>query len=152
MLPTDCGEVLTVQRAAFVVEAQLYAEPNLPPLLETLDQLSGWLDGRHLGMVARVGPQHAEQAGRLVGSIRVEVADGCLHLSRLAVAPDWQGQGVGALLLTRAEQVAPATAAKLFTGHLSAGNLRLYARLGYVEERREPVDERVTLVHLRKEL
>jgi hypothetical protein len=39
-----------------------------------------------------------------------------------------------------------------FTGHRSAGNLRLYARAGYVEQRREPVDERLTLVHLAKSL
>ncbi len=42
--------------------------------------------------------------------------------------------------------------ASLFTGHRSAGNLRLYARAGYVEQRREPVDEGLTLVHVAKSL
>ncbi|HQY98850.1 MAG TPA: GNAT family N-acetyltransferase [Propionicimonas sp.] len=146
MTASDGGEALTVQRSAFVVEAQLYAEPSLPPLVETLDDLLAWLDGdAHLGFVARYD-------GRLVGSIRVEVDGDCLRLSRLSVAPDWQGRGLGAALLTQAERAAPAAEARLFTGHLSTGNLHLYRRLGYVEERRERVDDRVTLVHLRKQL
>ncbi len=38
----------------------------------------------------------------------------------------------------------------LFTGHLSAANLRLYERLGYVEVRREQLHPGVLLVHLEK--
>ena len=33
---TDAGELLTLQRAAYVTTAQLYRDPFLPPLLETL--------------------------------------------------------------------------------------------------------------------
>ena len=33
------GELLTVRRAAFVTEAQLYDDPNIPPLTQTLDEL-----------------------------------------------------------------------------------------------------------------
>ena len=35
----DAGEIMTVQRAAFVREAQLYHDPDVPPLVETLDQI-----------------------------------------------------------------------------------------------------------------
>jgi len=35
--PGDAGELLTLQRAVFVTEAQLYDNPHLPPLTETLD-------------------------------------------------------------------------------------------------------------------
>lgn len=44
------------------------------------------------------------------------------------------------------------TRAALFTGHLSAANLRLYGRRGYVEERREELRPGVILVHLAKPL
>ena len=37
---TDAGELLTLQRAAYVSTAQLYRDPFLPPLLETLDQVA----------------------------------------------------------------------------------------------------------------
>ncbi|HMO11284.1 MAG TPA: GNAT family N-acetyltransferase, partial [Actinotalea sp.] len=33
------GELLTVRRAAFVSEAQLYDDPHIPPLTQTLDEL-----------------------------------------------------------------------------------------------------------------
>jgi hypothetical protein len=37
--PQDAGEILTVQRAAYVTEAQLHDDPWLPPLTQTLDAL-----------------------------------------------------------------------------------------------------------------
>jgi GNAT superfamily N-acetyltransferase len=144
MVAGDAAAVLDVQHAAFAVEALLYDDPGLPPLLETLEQVVVDLE-RCVGLVALAGDQ-------LVGSIRVRVEGRSLHIGRLAVAPDQQGRGLGALLLARAERVAPAGEALLFTGHLSASNLRLYARAGYVEQRRVAVDDRVTLVHLRKRL
>lgn len=35
----DAGEILTLQRAAYVTQAQLHGDPMLPPLTETLDEL-----------------------------------------------------------------------------------------------------------------
>ncbi len=144
MVVGDVDAVLAVQRAAFSIEAQLYDDPSLPPLRESREQLVNELDSS-LGLVALDGV-------RVVGSVRVRVEGRSLHIARLSVAPDQQGRGLGALLLSRAESVAEAEEALLFTGHLSASNLRLYARAGYVEQRRVRVDERVTLVYLRKQL
>jgi predicted N-acetyltransferase YhbS len=144
MVAADAAAVLAVQRAAFAIEARLYGDQQLPPLVESVEQVRADLE-RSLGLVAVI-------ADRLVGSVRVRVDGQSLHLARLAVAPDQQGRGLGALLLARAEQVAPATEAVLFTGHLSESNLRLYAKAGYVEQRRVRVDDLVTLVHLRKPL
>lgn len=144
MVAADAGEVLTVQRAAFLLEAQLYGDPFLPPLVETVEQIAH-LDADRRGFVAVV-------EGRIVGSVRVRVDGRRLHLGRLAVAPDQQGRGIGAALLAVAETAAPADEVRLFTGHLSAGNLRLYERAGYVEDGREQFNEQVCLVHLRKRL
>lgn len=142
--PDDVGELLTLQRAAFVTEGQLYDDPRLPALTETQDQLRAALG---LALTARSGQ-------RLVGSVRARADDGVLHVGRLVVAPDQQGRGIGAALLAAVERAGgpEVHTAVLFTGHRSAGNLRLYHRAGYVEQRREPVDERVTLVHLAKSL
>ena len=144
MVAADAEEVLRVQRAAFGIEAELYADPSLPPLLETAAQLAADLRSS-IGFVAVLGD-------RLVGSVRVRVDGRRLHIGRLSVEPQAQRRGIGAALLARAEQAAPADEAWLFTGHLSVDNLRLYHRAGYREERREPVDERVTLVYLSKSL
>ena len=144
MVAGDVDAALDVQRAAFSIEALLYDDPSLPPLQESREQLVADLD-RCRGLVALDGD-------RVVGSIRVRLDGASLHIARLSVVPDQQGRGLGALLLARAEAVADASEALLFTGHLSASNLRLYARAGYVEQRRVRVDERVTLVYLRKHL
>ena len=144
--PEDGGELLTLQRAAFVTEAQLYGDPMLPALVETLPDLL---------VAVQAGPAlTARDDGRLVGAVRTRVADGVLHVGRLVVAPDQQGRGIGRSLLAEVEQAAGAAvrSAALFTGHRSAGNLRLYARAGYVEQRRERVDDVLTLVHLAKPL
>jgi GNAT superfamily N-acetyltransferase len=142
--PDDAGELLTLQRAAFVTEAQLYGDPRLPALVETVDQLRAALG---LALTARSGP-------RLVGSVRARVAGGVLHVGRLVVAPDQQGRGIGTDLLAAVERAAAPEVhtAALFTGARSAGNLRLYARAGYREQRRERVDDALTLVHLAKPL
>ncbi len=144
LLAADVRAALAVQRAAFAVEARLYGDPELPPLQESEAEFVAGLGGA-VGFVAVLD-------GRLVGSVRVRTAGRSLHIARLSVAPDVQGRGIGAALLARAEAAAPADEALLFTGHLSAGNLRLYARAGYVEERRQRVDDAVVLVHLRKDL
>jgi len=144
MVAADAADVMAVQRGAFLTEAQLYDDPFLPPLVETVEQLLAEL-GRSSGLVALAGD-------RLVGSVRARLEGRTLHIARLAVAPDQQGRGLGSLLLARAEGVAPAEEALLFTGHRSASSLRLYSRAGYVEQRRAVVDDRVTLVYLRKQL
>lgn len=144
MRPADAGAVLAVQVAAFAFEARLYPGATLPPLLETPAELVADL-ARGLGYVAVL-------EGRVVGSVRVRLDGARLSIARLAVAPEVQGRGIGAALLALAEQAAPAAEAVLFTGDLSAGNLRLYARAGYVETAREPTGDGVMLVHLRKPL
>jgi GNAT superfamily N-acetyltransferase len=96
----------------------------------------------------------AVEGSRLVGAVRAKVREGTCLVGRLVVAPDRQGRGVGAALMTavEAEMAGRATALVLFTGHLSAANLRLYRRLGYTEFRRERVSDHLVLVHLRKPL
>ena len=125
----DAGELLTLQRAAYVTEAQLYDDLRLPALVQTLAELRAELAAGG-GVVAREGP-------RLVGAVRLRFDGDVVHVGRLTVAPDRQGEGIGGRLLAAAEAAAPARRAALFTGHRSEANLRLYRRCGYVEVRRE---------------
>ena len=75
------------------------------------------------------------------------------EIGRLAVVPDYQGQRLGTRLLAAVEEQLPATVAalRLFTGEHSAGNLRLYARLGYRESCRQLTPAGYRLVHLTKD-
>jgi ribosomal protein S18 acetylase RimI-like enzyme len=121
----DAGEVLTLQRAAYVGEAMLY-DQFLPPLFETLDEVKDVLASETTVLGIR-------DAGRLVGTVRIK-PDG--EIARLAVAPDRQHEGLGTRLL---EAAIERGGTWLFTGDRSEANLRLYRRHGFEETRREPV-------------
>jgi GNAT superfamily N-acetyltransferase len=145
--PADAGELLTLQRAAYVTEAQLHDDVRLPPLVQTLEQLRAELGGPSQAWGLR-------RAGRLVAAVRLrDLGNGRVDLGRLMVAPDLQGQGLGSGLLVRSEALAPAGTREvhLFTGELSEANLRLYRRHGYVETHRTPAGGH-DLVHLVKVL
>lgn len=139
---SDAGEVLTVQRAAYVSEAQLYGNPHFSALTESVaDVRTAIADS--VVLVARLGT-------RIVGAVR-GVSDGSVcHVGRLVVAPDMQGQGLGRRLLMAVEQFVPASRFTLHTGDRSVGNLGLYRSVGYEVSREERVADTLTLVHLDK--
>jgi len=142
--PTAAGELLTLQRAAYVTEAQRYDDVRLPALVQTLDELADELP-RSACLAALAG-------SRLVGAVRTRERDGVLHVGRLVVVPDLQGQGIGTRLLLAAEGTTPLARATLFTAARSTANLRLYRRHGYVHAHRETVRPGLELVHLVKAL
>jgi ribosomal protein S18 acetylase RimI-like enzyme len=143
--PADAGEILTVQRAAYLAEAQRYGDPHLPPLTETLDEVRAAIAGDDAVLVARDGH-------RLIGSVRARVADRAGRIGRLAVAPDLHGRGVGRLLLASVEAALAGrvTRFELFTGALSDGNLRLYRAAGYTDLGVRPDDVGPGLAYLEK--
>jgi ribosomal protein S18 acetylase RimI-like enzyme len=146
----DAGELLTLQRAAYVTEAQAHDDPRLPPLLQTLPELRAEL--RSDATIALGIRDH----GRLVATVRVRHDPADPHtaeIARLAVAPDRQGEGLGSRLLVEAERhVRPeVTTLTLFTGDRSQANLRLYERHGYAETHRTPAGTH-RLVHMRKRI
>jgi GNAT superfamily N-acetyltransferase len=140
----DCGvELLTLQRACFREEAELYGEPDIAPLTQTLD-----------GLLADFRAQTVLGAwadGRLVGSVRAWCSHGVCQIGRLVVHPDHRGKGLGTALMAAIEATYPEAAAyELFTGERSERNLRLYRRLGYSAAGSRVVSPRLTLVLLRK--
>jgi tRNA (guanine37-N1)-methyltransferase len=124
-VPSDAGEVLTLQRACWVTEQQDNPGVDIPALTETLDDVARWL-GEGSVLVARAD-------GRLVGAVRAALHGQEWHIGRLMVAPDLWGRGLGRRLLTLIEEDAPpaATTYALFTGARSLRNQRTYKRAGY---------------------
>ena len=141
---SDAGEVLTVQRAAFVSEAQIYGSADMPALVQTLPELEAELRAAD-GWVARID-------GRLVGAIRTREENGLLLIGRIAIAPDQQGSGIGQALLEAAESHSHADEAELFTGSLSEANIRLYERCGYAETERVDQEDGIQEIFFRKKL
>jgi GNAT superfamily N-acetyltransferase len=140
----DAGEALTVQRAAFVSEARTYGTAEIPPLTETLEQI------RHeIETTITIG---AFAGTRLVGSARLTLDGTIGWVSRVAVAPDQQGGGIGGGLLDRVETAAPTSVStfQLCAGGLSDANLAMYERRGYREFERRRDAAGVELVCMRK--
>lgn len=142
--PEDAGEVLTLQRAAFVSEALVYRDPDQPALTQTLEQVEAELRDAQ-GFVA-------VRANRIVGAIRARERDGVLQIGRIAVAPDVQGEGIGRRLLEAIEADTDCAAAELFTGSLSEANIALYTDCGYREAERIDQGDGTAQVFLRKRL
>ena len=141
----DAGEMLTLQRAAYVTEAQLHDDVNLPPLTQTLEEIVAELERPD------VIAWGFREDGRLVGSIRALVDGAEAELRRSAVAPDRQGNGIGTALFTEAERRLPPAVetVTLFTGEFSVRNIELYRRLGFAETHRSSVGA-YELVHMAK--
>ncbi|HEY2223640.1 GNAT family N-acetyltransferase [Actinomycetospora sp.] len=145
--PEHAGEALTVQYAAYLSEGRRNGTTDIPPLVETRDELAADLHRRDVaGFGAWVGP-------RLVGSVRLRGVggEGPVAFVRYSVAPDVQGQGIGAVLIDAAHAALPGgTRSWLVTGVDSAENLALYARRGYVESGRELDSAGVAVVRMER--
>lgn len=148
--PADAGEILTVQRAAYVADAQLYGDPFLAPLVESLAQIENAIaraDGDGFVLKACLG-------ARIVGAVRARCAGRVGSASRLAVVPDLQGCGIEAALVTATEAALGGGVQTLVlsVGERSVDTLRDLRRLGYTETHRERLAPHLGLVHLRKTL
>ncbi len=145
--PEHAGEALTVQYAAYLSEGRRYGTTEIPPLVETGDELAADLRRPDVvGFAAWVGP-------RLVGSVRLRGVGGPdpVAFVRYSVAPDVQGHGIGSALIDAAHAVLPAgTTSWLVTGADSEQTLALYRRRGYAERGRERDAAGVTVVRMER--
>jgi ribosomal protein S18 acetylase RimI-like enzyme len=140
----DAGEIMTVQRAAYVSEARLYDNTRLSALSEPMEEI--------LNSVAAGEVLVAKMGSRIVGAVRGVRKDDECHVERLVVAPDMQGRGIGAALLRAVEQHGNKGVRRfvLHTGDRSQANISLYRKVGYTETHREFVAETLSLVHMAK--
>jgi tRNA (guanine37-N1)-methyltransferase len=124
-VPSDAGELLTLQRACWVQEQQANPGVHIPPLHEDLADVRAWLQ-EWTTLVLRAG-------GRLVAAARGRREGDQWDVGRVMAAPDLQGRGLGRFMLAAIEEAAPADVAGyvLFTGAASARNIRMYKKAGY---------------------
>jgi len=139
----DAAAILALQKLAYLSEARLYDDANLPPLTQTLESLrADFADSLVLKAVAD---------GVIIGSVRARRDGDTWRIARLVVHPDFQGQGLGTRLLRAIERESGGSRKfELFTGHRSAGNIRLYERLGYRRSREQVLSPALTLVFMER--
>lgn len=139
----DAEAILSLQKRAYQSEAAIYGDYNIPPLTQTLEQLTAEFNDQVF--------LKAVSAGIVVGSVRAQRIDDVCHIGRLVVDPEFQGQGLGKGLMRAIEHhFCDVTRFDLFTGHKSARNLRLYRQLGYAVLGRKTISPDLDFVFLSK--
>jgi GNAT superfamily N-acetyltransferase len=110
--PDDAGEILALQKKAYQSEARLNDNWTLPPLIETLSEIISEFETKVF--------LKAVCANRIIGSVRANQESGTCQVGRLIVHPDYQGKGIGTLLMGRIEAAfSHAKRFELFTGSKS---------------------------------
>lgn len=112
----DLSDILKLQYLAYQSEARLLNNNNIPPLKQTLHEVEQeYASGPFLKAVY--------EQNHIIGSIRGSVQNDTIHIGKLIVHPDYQGQGIGKLLLKEMEVLFPQKRMELFTSTLSAKNI-----------------------------
>lgn len=139
----DATEILVLQKLAYQSEAQIYNDWNIPPLLQTIEEIR---EEFKTYMFLKAVSEHL-----IIGSVRARIVGNTCHIGKLIVHPEWRSWGTGTRLMTRIEQIyRDVSRFELFTGSNSVKNLYLYRKLGYKDFRRESLSSQVELIYLEK--
>ncbi len=142
-LREDLAEILALQKEAYLSEAEIYNDFQIPPMTQTLEG---------------IGQDHIDQTilkkvldGKIVGSIRAYEKEGVCYIGKVIVHPEYQNRGIGKELMKSIEQYfSGCDKFSLFTGSKSGKNLYFYGILGYRTVGEEKVNDRLALVYLEK--
>jgi predicted GNAT family N-acyltransferase len=131
---SEIDEALELRRRVFVGQQGV-----------TLDADRDGLDPTALHLVA-------VDDGRVIGTCRL-VFDGPLaRLGRMAVEDDYRGRGLGAAILTEAEQQARAAGSERIRLHAQIAARSLYERGGFVVQGQEFMEEGIPHLTMEKPL
>lgn len=139
-------QLLTIQRAAYTIEARLIGSSAIPALTEEIADLQQnqeifegyWLEKR------------------LVGAISYKVVDGTLDIYRLVVDPAYFRRGIGRKLVERAEEIARESCT-IHTMIVSTGTKNvpardLYRRLDFTAIQDQEIVPGLMITHFEKKV
>lgn len=115
---------MTYKRNAYLSEAELYNDFDIPPLKQDLESITNGNGIILIGMI----DEH------IIGSVRGNSFQGTCFIGKLIVKNGFQNKGIGQLLMNSIERkFGYFNRYELFTGFKSLKNLYLYSKLGYKE-------------------
>ncbi|MDD5360305.1 MAG: GNAT family N-acetyltransferase [Sulfurovaceae bacterium] len=139
----DASEILALQKIAYVKEAILYNDWNIPPLTQSLSEIQN--EFRTSRVIKAI------VSTKIIGSVRASFESDICKIGRLIVHPEYQHKGIGSLLMHNIENQFPnAKRFELFTGTKSVDNIRLYRKLGYMECHQQELSPNVRIVFMEK--
>lgn len=131
---SDLPEILQVQKQAFQPVAVVENNDRLPPLVQTLQEITVEYD-RRLFLKYILD-------GKIVGSVRAHLDENCIcQIGKLVVLPQYQFRGIGAALMEAIErEFEDSNGYELFTGSIHEKTVAFYHRLGYKTTRTTIMD------------
>ena len=139
----DLQEILALQYLAYQSEAALFGNKDIPPLKETIKELTEEFNkGTILKLV---------EDGKIIGSVRAYAKNRTAYIGKLMVHPDHRCKGYGTLLLNEIEKCFPDCRFELFTSTRSEDNIRLYKKLGYMIFDTKKITDELVFVYLEKQ-
>lgn len=143
VLTEDLQEILNLQKLAFQIQAEIYNDYSIPPMIQTLEEIENdFLQQTYLKAV---------YIKKIIGSVRAYQENDTCYIGRLIVHPDFHNQGIGTELINKIESIFnDAKRYGLFTGHKSKKNLYLYKKLGYKPLKIKKKNENLQIVYLEK--
>lgn len=139
----DLQEILDLQYLAYQSEAKLLNNPYIPPLTQTLQEVQAEFEK---GIILKA----VDKNDCILGSVRAFSQDDTLHIGKLIVRPDMQGQKIGTRLLIAVARLWPHQRYELFTSSKSVRNIKLYERLGYQIFKEQAVSPTLNFIYLEK--
>lgn len=122
----DLVEILSLQKKAFTEVAKLMNKFDLPPLLQTIEEVR---NEYKQGILLK----YLSKENKIIGSVRgFSDENNICHIGKLVVDPDYQNQGIGKILLSEIEKrFLSCDTFALFTGDETPNTLFLYKKIGY---------------------
>ena len=141
--PLDAEEILSLQKLAYLSEAEIYNNYDIAPLKQTLKELINEISNKYV-LKALIDEN-------IIGSIRGYYENDTCYIEKLMVHPHYQNTGIGKKLMIAIENhFNYAKRYELFTGYKSEKNIYLYTKMNYKIYDTKDITENLKLVYLEK--
>ncbi|MDR7074417.1 GNAT family N-acetyltransferase [Fictibacillus barbaricus] len=134
---SDASEILSLQKLAYLSEAELYGNYEIEPLKQTVQDIEKAFETNFI--------LKCVDNGMIVGSVKAYEKDGTCYIGKLMVHPDYQNKGIGKKLMNEIERKYEHVRYELFTGSKSIKNITFYERLGYKGFSEKKLDREETI-------
>jgi ribosomal protein S18 acetylase RimI-like enzyme len=134
-------KILILQRKAYFIECELIKYYDIPSLKENLPQLMLSLESFIV----------FEQGFDILGMLSYEIQDDVLTICRLTTDPKYFRQGIAEELMRYIDKIECVKCVKVSTALLNFPAIKFYEKLGFLEISQSVIDDKLVLIHFKKE-